>query len=179
MSGSSRLEEVREAARKFPCPTCHAEAGARCTNPKGGERISNHQARADMVRPRLATQNKLHGALEVVGDASVAGYVVYGIREKASGAFGYVGQTGNFRSRVKAHARAASRGSQYKRLMRWMHEIVTSGRTLEIVLLSRCVDEAEALALETEWVGRLAREGHDLTNKWLIHQAIIKASRPQ
>lgn len=179
MSRSSRLEEIREGARKFPCPTCGAEIGERCVNAKGEERISNHQARADMVRPRLAMQNKPRVAVEIVGDASVTGYVVYGIREKASGAFGYVGQTGNFASRVKAHTRAASRGSQYKRLIRWMHEIVTSGRTLEIVLLSRCVDEAESLALETEWVGRLAREGHDLTNKWLIHQEIIKASRPQ
>lgn len=55
-----------------------------------------------------------------------------------------------------------------------MHEIVTAGGTLEFVVLARCVSEEQSLAAETEWVGKLTEGGHELTNKWLVHQDVIR-----
>lgn len=58
-----------------------------------------------------------------------------------------------------------------------MHDILTAGGTLEIVLLARCASEEDSLALETEWVGKLTEAGHDLSNRWRVHQDVIKQVR--
>ncbi len=176
MDSASRIEQFRETARAFPCPTCFAPIGEPCVGSQGAVRISNHQSRAELVRP-MRTPRKQMGRVEVVGDPKTSGYVVYAIRDKATGRFGYVGQTGNFASRSKAHTRAAIRGSLSRRRTRWMHEIVSSGGTLEIVLVAHCTSEAESLQAETEWVSRLTREGHELLNKWVIHQEAIKLAK--
>jgi len=174
--GIVRRENYREAARSYSCPTCGAEVGQRCTGASGKDRVSVHQARGELVRPRRRYDGAWASQIEVVGDANVEGYVTYGIRHKATGRFGYVGQTGNFSKRIQGHARGAYLGSK-KRVARWLKEILDAGGTVEFLLLEQCESEEHSLAMETKWVGILAREGHFLTNRWLEHQKIIKEAR--
>ncbi len=101
--------------------------------------------------------------IEILGEAEAEGFVVYGIREKATGKFGYVGQTRSFAKRVRSHVRKGHRGSRTKQVYFWMHGILTNGGTLEFILLEKCADEEASLAREMEWVGRLAAGGHRLT----------------
>ena len=115
--------------------------------------------------------------IEIVGAREAVGFVVYGIRDKATGGFGYVGQTGDLPRRIKSHVRTAFRGSRTRRVIRWMHRILTIGGTLEFVLLEQCKDEAASLVAESQWVRKLASANHALTNRWLIHQTIIKSAQ--
>lgn len=172
MSDHIKRELFREAARAFRCPKCAAESGKTCVNEHGKERLSVHQSRADLAKPQLDMSR-----VRVVGDAEAQGFVVYAIREPKTGAFGYVGQTGNFAKRIRSHARSGYRGSRTKLVIQWMHDILSAGGALEIVLLERCANEEESLALETKWVGKLAEEGNNLTNRWKTHQDIIASIR--
>lgn len=169
-------ELYREAARAFACPTCGADVGQKCISAHGKERISVHQARGDLARPRRRYDNEWASQIEVVGDVHAEGYVTYGIREKATGRFGYVGQTGNFSKCIRGHARGAYIGSK-KRVACWLRDILSAGGTVEFLLLEQCESEEQSLAVETKWVRILARKGHSLTNRWLEHQKIIKEAR--
>jgi hypothetical protein len=175
MTRATSLDRFREAARAFPCPTCGAEAGKNCVGARGKERISTHQSRANLVRGERPTVDM--SKIEIVGDRDASGFVLYAIREKATGRFGYVGQTGNFATRIRSHALTGFRGSGTKKLRSWMHDILAAGEILEIVLLARCVSEEGSLALEAEWVGKLTEAGHDLSNRWRVHQDAIKEVR--
>ena len=90
------VERYRAAARLFSCPTCGADVGQKCVGARSKERVSVHQARGDLTRPRRRYEDNWASQIEVVGDEYVEGYVTYGIRHKATGPFGYIGQTGNF-----------------------------------------------------------------------------------
>ncbi|MBO9581009.1 MAG: GIY-YIG nuclease family protein [Sphingobium sp.] len=166
-------DKYREAARAFACPTCGAGIGQSCIGANGKGRVSVHQARGDLGRPRVRYENAWASQIEVVGDMHVEGYVTYGIRHKATGQFGYVGQTGHFSKRIRSHASGAYRGSK-KRVACGLRDILSAGGTVEFLLLERCENEAQSLVMEAKWVGILATEGHSLTNRWLDHQRIIR-----
>jgi hypothetical protein len=176
--GPSKVERFRRQARAVACPTCGAPADEQCRGSSGRLRESVHKARADWFRAaeRPRFENLWPGQATIVGDADVDGHVVYAIRHREAGRYGYVGQTAHFARRVRAHLRSTERPSR-KYVVRWMRHILKAGGTLEFVLLERCSGEAHSLDRETWWIATLTMEGHALTNRWREHQDRIAQAR--
>lgn len=172
-SRKSNPETYRAVARLFACPTCGAAVGQKCVLANGKERISVHRARCDLAYPSQEGENVWGSQIEVIGEAHRPGYAIYGIRDKATGQFGYVGQTGNFAKRIRSHLRSAYRGSR-KRVACWMKEVLYPGGIIEFVLLEQCCSHEQSLLLETKWVVILSNAGHSLANRWTEHQEIIR-----
>jgi hypothetical protein len=88
-------------------------------------------------------------------------FYIYGLREKGSDEYRYVGRTVNPEKRLREHTQIAKPVGRGPDLHRWL-ESVGFAPVMDIL------DRGEALDRQTEqhWIEKLAAAGHRLTNMW-------------
>jgi hypothetical protein len=108
-------------------------------------------------------------------------YITYGIRDPRSGLFVYVGQTGRYEKRQRDHLKRRDARPRIKteNIKTWMFDALSAGVIPQFILLETAKTEADSLLSETNWVKKLAAEGHPLLNRWKIHRALVKAAQSE
>ena len=106
-------------------------------------------------------------------------FTTYGIFHPQSCICVYIGQTGNFKERCKAH-RTAHRERKAKKgsLQYWLKELHNAKLKPNIVGLEVVQTERESLASEEKWVEIFTQIGHPLRNGWIEHKDITTKKKP-
>ncbi len=107
-------------------------------------------------------------------------FTTYGIFHPQSCICVYIGQTGNFDERSKAH-RTAHRERKAKEgsIQYWLKQLHQAKLQPNIVALEVVQTERESLASEEKWVEIFTQIGHPLKNGWIEHKNIIEKSKPR
>lgn len=107
-------------------------------------------------------------------------FTTYGIFHPQTCICVYIGQTGDFDERCKAH-RAAHRERKAKEgsLQYWLKQLHKAKLKPNIVALEVVQTERESLASEEKWVEIFTQIGHPLKNGWIEHKNIIAQVKPK
>ena len=105
-------------------------------------------------------------------------FTTYGIFHPETCICVYIGQTGDFDARSKAH-RAAHRERKAKEgsIQYWLKQLHTAKLKPNIVALEVVQTERESLASEEKWVDIFTQIGHPLKNGWIEHKEIIQTKK--
>lgn len=107
-------------------------------------------------------------------------FTTYGIFHPTSCICVYIGQTGDFDARCKAH-RSAHRERTPKEgsVQYWLKQLHKAKLKPNIVALEVVQTERESLASEEKWVEIFTQIGHPLKNGWVEHKDIIIKTKPK
>lgn len=105
-------------------------------------------------------------------------FTTYGIFHPETCICVYIGQTGDFEARCKAH-RSAHRERKAKEgsIQYWLKQLHTAKLKPNIVALEVVQTERESLASEEKWVEIFTQIGHPLKNGWIEHKDIIQSGK--